>query len=163
MTISQAYIIDDIYNMIHSLFVKLVANTVPWTSWAVYRGFPDIEVLKSFAKPVIYIEPPKLVDKMQQHGGVYRGKYNIIIGWWDDRKTGGPKEVGIIASQMLYLFKYLISLHAITFDVTVRGATISNTTLKAQKVSVEGVQNMRGITTEDKDEFRMECEITLWA
>ena len=163
MSVSQPYIIDDIHNNIHKLFVKLVGNTSPWTRWAVYRGFPDIDVLDSFDKPVIYIMQPNLINTTQQQGGIGRGQYSVIIGWWDDRKTGGPKEVGIITSQMIYLFKYPIALHAITYDITVRGTTTTGTTLSAQKLSVEGITNIRPIATEDKNEFRSECEITLSA
>jgi len=87
----------------------------------------------------------------------------MIIGAWDDRKTGGPEEINIIGSHLLSFFRQSKTLHTTQFDLTLRGVTTSDTTLSNQKVKVDGITSMRDIATEDIKEFRKEFEFSLTA
>lgn len=160
MAVRSAYIIEDIQQCIYNVISKLTSTTAPWTSWTAKLGYPEADVLDQLAKPIIYIMNPVAVNEQWQQGGLYVGFYEMTIGAWDDRKTGGPEEMNIIASALLNLFRNPSSCHAQQFNV-VTDASYTNTTLITQGVRVDGIRGPREIATEEIKEFRFEFTLFL--
>ncbi len=164
MAIRQNYITHDILKCVHALVNKLCSTTSPWTSWTALKGFPESDVFTDFSKPLIYLEDPVLAgDRVLQQGASKRTKeYSMIVGVWDDRKTGGQEEIQMMTSYLMDYFNDPYSCMNATFDVTL-AATNSDTTLYAQGVVIEGINGPRIVSTEDTKEFRREFDLRIIA
>ena len=163
MSVRDTHIIDDIQACFYELIDKLCTTTSPWTSWSVYRGYPKAAVLSQFTKPLIYVMSPKWAGNINQMGGKPAAYYEIVIGMWDDRKTGGTEEINIIASRLFSLFRDPNASHAQAFTVTHGTTTYTDTTLINQRVSVVDTRALRDIETTDEDEFRKELTLKIRA
>jgi len=152
---------DDIQSCFLALFKKLTANVSPWTSWEVVRGWPERDILKHFSKPIIYLEPPFRTGVWRQQAGKSGNIWEMIVGAWDDRKTGGIEEIQIISAHIIDLFNDPQTLFGTTFDVTLGGTTYTDTTLTKQKIRAGEAIGPRTIQTEDLKEFRVEFTVTL--
>jgi len=153
--IRDEYILEDIQKVIVYLFKKMVANT--WTRWEVVFGYPEQDVFEKFTKPFIYVLPPRESGEIQHQGGGHgRNFWELIIGLWDDRQTGGMEEINIQASKIHNFFKTPQTCHAQQFDVTIGSTSYANTTLSAQGIRIQSIQGPRELFTEDIKEFRRE-------
>ena len=155
------YEIDDIQSCYYQMLKALTA--APWSSWNVIRGWPEIEVFNNPSKPFIYVMPPVSVeDWMQQAGGIAGTIWEMIIGCWDGRLTGGPEEIQIIGSQLLALFNNPVTLNKTnTFNVTLGATTYTATELLSQGIETMSIRGPRDIATEDQKEFRSEFTVSL--
>jgi len=163
MSVRETHIFDDIQACFYELINKMVTNTAPWTSWSVYKGYPMIKVLTQFIKPIIYILPPQWAGDIPQQGGKPSAYYEMIIGMWDDRKTGGTEEINIISSRIYSFFRDPAASHAQIFTVVHGATTYTDTTLIAQRVSVVETRGTRDLDTTDEEEFRKEMILKLRA
>lgn len=162
MSVRAAYIILDIHKCIYELIDKLTTATSPWTRWKAVPEYPMEDILKQFAKPVIYIEKPVKIGLIQHQGGLPCGRYKMKLGAWDDRKTGGPEEIDIIDSAIQNLFDNHQTVHTTQFTVTL-DQTYTNTTLITQGIRIEEIDGGREIATVDIKEFRIEHNLYLRA
>jgi len=164
MSVRQNTIVTDIWKCVHALLKKYCDNTAPWSSWDCIKGYPEEERFADFTKPFIYTEDPFPVGDVYMQQGASKGKrlYSIIIGAWDDRKTGGIEEITIMTSRISDLFSDPYTVHTATFDVTLATA-ISDTTLKAQGIRVDAIGGPRKIEIENQKEFRREFELRVTA
>lgn len=163
MTIREASKIEDIQRCVHGLIKKLETATAPWSSWDLVFGYPETSVFEDLAKPFIYVEAPVLVDGVFQHGGGKScGIYTMILGAWDDNKTGRDEEINIISSKILSLFRDPSTCHTTQFDVTL-GSAFTNTTLIGQGIRITGCLGPSIIDGQDLKEFRREFQITIRA
>ena len=151
---------DDIQTAIIGLLVS--KTSAPWTSWTVIRGWPEASVFENLSKPFIYVEHPEFTGRanIMQGGGKYIKNWNMIIGAWDDRKTGGPEEIAIITSQLVNLF-FDSSVHTATFTASVGGTTYTGKTLLEWGIAISPNVTSRAIATEGEKEFRNEVYLTL--
>jgi hypothetical protein len=163
MSVRWNYAIDDIQSCVYSLLKKLATYDAPWTSWYVVRGWPEADVFNNLENPFIFVEEPTFVDSrhLQGAGKPYR-IFEMRIGLWDDRKTGGPEEINIMSSHLLGLFIDPNNCHTETFDVTLDVA-YETTTLLNQGIKIKEIRGPRDIMTEDLKEFRKEFTLTLTA
>jgi hypothetical protein len=106
--------------------------------------------------------PVSVADWMQQGGGIPGTEWEMIIGCWDARLTGGPEEIQIIGSQLLALFNNPVTLNKTnTFNVTLGATTYTTTNLIDQGIETMSIRGPRPIDCEDLKEFRDEFIITL--
>lgn len=162
MAIRENYEVDDIQTLVYSLLLHLAGDTSPWTSWEVIRGFPDVDVFDQFSKPFLYVLMPTTNYAYRHQGGKVGNKmWSLLIGAWDDRKTGGPEEIAIISSRMLGLFGDPQTAHTTTFNCTLGTTTYTNTTLIAQGLRITAVRGPRELFAENIKEFRAEFELEL--
>ncbi len=161
MSIRAAYKSTDIQQCIYQLLKAKTA--APWSSWTVILGWPEDDVYKRFSKPILWVEIPVATGRLDQQGGQSLNRYSMIIGAWDDRKTGGEEEINVISDTITALFEDPKTLHSTsTFNVTT-SAAFTGTTLTAQGVIVEAINGPRVISTEDPKEFRREFEVIIIA
>jgi hypothetical protein len=148
---------------VYQFIAKLITGSAPWTSWTVQKGWPESDVLKHFAKPIIYLDDPLLTEtKYWQMGGLFAYQVSVIVGCYNDRTTGGLEELGIICGHLVEKFLNPSGVRAVTFNVTLGATTFTATTLKGQEIRVQNISGPRGgITTDDLKEFRKELELTL--
>ena len=163
MNIRDDHIIDDL----QQVFVKLLRGrqtVAPWTRWEVIYNFPMGDVLEELDKPVIHVGPPMIVGQgVGSVGGGLRGasRWEIKIGFWDDRKTGSEQELNVMASTVLDFFKKSNVSAVATFDLSLSGTTVSATTLAGEGVRVQNIQGPRIIrAVTDIKEFRCELIVT---
>ena len=164
MTVRQNTIVTDIWKCVYALLNKLCSTTAPWSSWDCIKGYPEADRFADFTKPFVYIEDPMPLSDVYFQQGASKAKrqYSIMVGAWDDRKTGGIEEITIMTSRISDLFSDPYTVHTATFDVTLATA-YSDTTLKAQGISVDGIGGPRKIETENQKEFRREFELRVTA
>lgn len=162
MAVQANKIFDDLQQCIYQLLKKLSTTTAPWTSWSIVLSDAEGSQYGEFTKPFIYVNPPVLTDKLSQQGGRSLGFYEMIIGCWVDRKTGGLEELNIMNSRLFDLFDDSKTAHTTQFTVTTNAAH-TDTTLLAQGVRVEGILGPRSIPVEDRKESRTEVTIYLIA
>ena len=162
MTVQANKIYDDLQQCIYQLLKKLTTTTSPWTSWTVVLADRETMIYGEFTKPTIYVTPPVLTDKQWQQGGKALGYYEMIIGCWLDRKTGGPEECNIMNSRLSNLFNDPQTVHTTQFTVTTDAENV-DTTLIDEGVRVEGLIGPRSIPVEDRKEIRTESTIYLIA
>ena len=153
------YIVKDIQKILWSLFKSLSS---PWTDWEIILDYPDQSVFEEFTKPFIYIEKPMIVNTREQQGGMRSHDWELIIGCWVDRKTGGPGEINIITSRLIALFDDPKTLGTTKFDVTLGATTTEDTTLVLQGIKFLNIMGPREIIKDtDLKEFRNEITITV--
>ena len=89
----------------------------------------------------------------------------MIIGVWDDRKTGGPEEINLMSSRILELCNDPKAVnYTNTFTVTLGSDTYADTNLSSQNLYIEGISGPREInTTVDLMEFRREFSLVISA
>jgi len=156
----SGYEIDDIQTCIYQL-LKAKA-TSPWTAWDYIRGWPEGLVFETFTKPFIYVMAPTLVGSWPQQGGLPGSIWNMIIGAWDDRKTGGPEEIQIITSQLLNLFRDRQASHyTATFTCALGSTTYTSKNLIYHEIAIIRAVGPREIVTEDEKEFRNEITLEI--
>jgi hypothetical protein len=155
----DAYIIDDIQNVILSYFKSLSA---PWTSWELIADYPAAERFEVFTKPIIYFCAPTIESKNRQYGGKIGYNFNMIIGVWTDIVTGGPGELNVINSNFLSVFADSKTMNTGTFPVTFGATTYANQTLVLQGVKITNVDGPREIQMNtDLKEWRSELTIQI--
>jgi hypothetical protein len=137
-------------------------NSSPWSSWKVIKGYPESDVFTDLGTPIIFTESPRRISTniVQQGGNREKEFYEIRLGVWDDRKTGGVEEINIISGRILDLFENKYDVHTATFDVTL-GSAFPDTTLMAQGIRVEDIAGPREIATTNTKEFRHEFNIRI--
>jgi hypothetical protein len=163
VTIREASKIEDIQRCVHGLIKKLETATAPWSSWGLVFGYPETSVFENLSKPFIYVEAPTLVDFVYQQGGGKKcGIYTMLLGAWDDNKTGRDEEINIISSKIISLFNDPSTCHTTQFDVTL-GSAYTNTTLIGQGIRITGCLGPSIIDGQDLKEFRREFQITIRA
>ena len=151
--------ITDTWKCINAL---LNNQSAPFTSWKIIKGWPESDVFTDFGSPFIFTESPIQIGYNTPHQGGERAEefYEMKIGLWDDRKTGGVEEITIMSGRILNLFGNMDTVHSATFDVTL-GSAFSNTTLLSQGVRIEDIKGPRNIATENPKEFRREFTLRL--
>jgi len=160
MSVRDDYIIEDIQKVLVYLFKEMVATT--WTRWGVVFGWPEQDVFEKFNKPFIYELTPQESGEIQQQGGGHgRNFWELIIGLWDDRQTGGIEEINIMSSKLHNFLKTPQICHTQQFDVTLGDTVYTNTTLSTQGLRVQSIQGPREIFTEDIKEFRREFTLII--
>jgi hypothetical protein len=159
MTIRAAYATEDIQKCIFKCINAMSGFSSRWT---VILGWPNTDAFKKLAKPFIYVLDPVPVNKIFHQGGIPFRFYEMIIGIWDDRKTGGSEEINLMTSNILNNFEDSKTLHSTKFTVTL-DSTYTDTTLHLRAISVLGITGPRDIATEDLKEFRKEFTILLKA
>ena len=153
------YIVEDIQKILWSLFKSLSS---PWTDWEIILDYPDQSVFEEFTKPFIYVEKPMIVNTFQQQGGTRSHDWEMTIGFWDDRKTGGPGEINIMTSRFIALFDNPQTLATAKFTVVLGATTTANTTLVSQGLKFKNITGPREIIKDtDLKEFRNEITVTL--
>lgn len=164
MAIRANYIIDDIQRCIFELFEYLCDNTSPWTDWQVCYGYPETDVFEQFTKPFIYVEAPAQVFTRSMQAGKPIRQWEMLIGVWDDRKTGGTEEINLMCSRILELFSDPKAVnYTNTFNVTIGTTSFTGTNLTTQNIYVIGIDGPRNLFTEDIKEFRREFTVTIKA
>ena len=158
--IRATHIIDDIQQSIYQLLTKLTASS-PWSDWTIKIGFPEEEVFDQFAKPIIYIESPIQVGKIQQQGqSAVNRRWRITIGTWLDRKHGGTEELNIIGSKLLSLFEDPRTACVLTtFNITLGTTVYTATNLTALGIFIDGIEGPTPINATDEKEFRDEFSL----
>ncbi len=126
--------VDDIQQVVYSLFNYLSETVSPFTDWDVILNYPDTKIFENFEKPIIYIESPKPVATFGFQGGENINNWSLIIGLWVGREHGGPGELNIMESQMLSYFNNLKKFYEITFPVELGGDTFTDQTLFTQGI-----------------------------
>jgi len=158
------YKVEDIQRVIWALFKSGLDSTSPWSSWDYILNYPDQTVFEEFTKPFIYFESPVIISHIHQQGGKLIHDWEMIIGIWDDRKTGGPGEINIITGYMLGLLSDPKTMNTKTFSVILGGTTYNNQTLVLQNIKITGFTGPREILKNtDEKEFRNEIVIQLRA
>lgn len=163
MSVRQNMIEEDIEMCIYELLDEMTEGSAPWTRWTAKLGYPEEDVLKNLSTPVIYTETPRFIDEVKQQGGLGIGKYQMYMGAWDDRKTGGKKEINIISSRILNLFRNPQTVHTTTFTVILGATTYTDTDLMTMKIRIEGIQDLGEKATVDTKEFRQEYRLFIRA
>ena len=163
MAIRRAKSVEDVQRVIYYLISKLTSATSPWTKWDVVLGYPDTQVFENFDKPFIYVMAPIVIDKVWQMAGKPVFLWQMTLGCWDDRKTGGDEMINIMGSTMLDFFTDPQTCHTQQFDVTIGGTVYTDTTLVNQGVMVTDINGPFPRFTEDMQEFRTESDLLLKA
>jgi len=166
MALLEGQELKDIQNCFFGLFSYLEANTAPWTSWSVKKGWPDKEIKAGTLpskKPILWVELPiPIEDEQTQQGGRSLYWYAMRVGVITDTQSGGPLELGEMISRVLALFRNPQTLHSDSiFNVTINNVAIVGTNLITQGIRVQNITG-REIETEDPDRFRYEFIITLY-
>lgn len=159
MAIREAYKHYDIHTCIHALLNGY--STAPWDDWTVKIGWPDVEISGDFSPTIYVLEPIKTDDIEMFCGGKPLNRWQMIVGFWLLRDDGGYDEMSIWVSQMLYKFQDRAGIHAETFDVTLGTTSYENTTLKAQKIAIDGIAGPSVDMAEDKNQIRKEMTLFL--
>ncbi len=157
------YEIEDIQNCINAIINAKITAGAPWSSWECIREFPEEAVFK-LAKPIIYVESPvKIQTGTEQQGGGKNGAiWEMIIGAWDDRKTGGTEEINIIGSALIDFFSDVKAcMNDATFTTSIAGTSYSSKTLIFHGIIIDSINGPRKIFTQDDKEFRIETTLTL--
>lgn len=150
---------DDILTAITFLLKSKTSS--PWSSWTVIRGWPEIAVFNNLSTPFIYVEHPQLTGVLMQAGGGKSSKsWEMRIGCWDDRKTGGPQECAIMMSTLINLLSDP-AVHTDTFTAAVGGTTYTGKTLLDWGIAISPSMTSRDIYTEAEKEFRAELILSL--
>lgn len=157
----DGYQVEDILRCIKAVIDSKVSATAPWTSWTTVLEYPESTVFELLSKPFIYIESPALTRSIPQQGGIPGSEWEMILGAWDDRKTGGPEEINIIGSQILKLFRDPQTLHTATFTLALGGTTYTSKTLLYHGIQVIDIRGPQKMFTEEDKEFRIEFILTL--
>ena len=161
MSIRRTYLIDDVQKCVFQLLRQLANTESPWTSWDVVEGYPEERVAGEFDEPFVYVLKPVVSTVYKQQGGLPSYLMEMIIGMWDDRKTGGPEELNIIASHILELFMNPQTLNTTTFTITLGTTTYTNTTLAAQGIRINNIEGPEEVEVTDVKEFRGEFTLFL--
>jgi len=158
--IRAGYEIDDIQTVLVAL---LKANTsAPWSSWEVIRAWPDNEQFTKITKPIIYVDRPQFTESIIQQGGTPGTMWECDIGLWDDNRTGGSEEIGIMQSQLLAFFRARHTLHQKTFTVTLGTTTYTATTAWKQGLNIKSILPARTLDNDaENNNFRVEHGITI--
>ena len=148
--------------------LKSLQTAVPWSTWTIIFGYPNSTQIKAADKGVVYVEEPILTtgaESYQFGGGEPRNIWALRIGFWGFIDSGGRSRAGTWATQMVTLIQTKAALFAYKFDVEIASTTFSDTTLGAQGVWLDTISGPRPITgqAEDKNDYRLEFEITLKA
>ena len=93
-------------------------------------------------------------------GGHPSGYWTMIIGLWDDRKTGGYEEIGVMKGILYNFFNTPSNCNQYQFNVTL-DITYNNTTLLAQGMPTNAIENIRDIGTNKDKEFRAEVNLVI--
>ena len=161
MSVRAGYEIEDIQRVVHAV-INSKTSASPWNGWTVILGWPESEVLNNLAKPVIYVEPPTMVATATHQGGMSSGVWEMIVGCWDDRKTGGTQEINIMGSQLLNFFRDKKASHdTAKFTITLGSTTYTSKDLIDMGVNVIQIVGPRDIATVDLKEFRTEFILTI--
>ncbi len=160
--IREAYKVYDIHKVMYELLTELTTTTVPWTDWATVYGWPETEVFDKLDKPFIYVLKPQKSGNVWQQGGLTMRTYEMYIGGWDDRNTGGPATISVIDSAITAFFENPQTCHSTEFTVTL-DSTYTNTTIKEMGIVVENISGGEWKDVGDKNEFRIEFVLTLRA
>jgi len=155
MAVRATEIIEDCQRCIEALIAKLCSTTVPWTSWTSTLGRPETDRWE-LASSFIYTMEPYFVEITgQQQGGSSLAIYEVIIGTWNNRKSGGAEEINIMTSRIQNLFQ-VPATWSTAFTITINSVVFTDTTLRAQGIGILGITGARQIETEEKKEFRNE-------
>ncbi len=161
MSIRRTYLIDDVQKCVFRLLRQLTGAESPWTSWNVIEGYPEDRVFEEFDKPFIYVLKPVVTGAYRQQGGLPNYLMEMVIGMWDDRKTGGPEEINIIGSHLLELFMNPQSLYSKKFNVTLGTTSFTDTTLAAQGLRIKNIKGPKELKVKAVKEFRREFTLFL--
>ena len=164
MAIRTTHQIDDIQTCIYTMLNSLTTSS-PWSSWQVIRGYPETDVFERFTKPFIWVEAPYQTSITYQQGGLGTRNWELVIGVWADRSTGGNQEVAIMAGRLMYLLQDPQTVNRnTTFNLTLGGTSYTATYLSAQGVFVTGATGPRDINIiTDIKEFRQEILVQIEA
>jgi len=158
----DAYKIEDMLWVLRALIASK-QSAAPWSRWEIILGWPETNVFEELTKPFIYLlEPQKIRDIKQIGGGKSLAVWEMILGAWDDRKTGGTGEINIIASHLLDLFGD-DSTHALTFTVSIGGTAYTSKTLTDHGIQIVSITGPFPRAVTDLKEFRYEFNLTLRA
>lgn len=152
MSIRNARKAYDSQKCIYQAIKKKCDNNAPFTSWTPILSYPQTDIWNDH-ESIIYLEDPVNTDVKWHQGGRNMTGFNMMIGAWTVRKTGGEEEVIIMADELVNLFTDHKALHQVTFDVTTDNS-YSDTTLNAQGVQIQNISVASGIETEGLDGFR---------
>lgn len=162
MSVRAGYEIEDIQRVVHAVIAAKITGGAPWSSWTAILGWPESDVLNNLSKPVIYVEPPTMIARTVQQGAMSSGVWEMIVGCWDDRKTGGTQEINIIGSQLLNFFRDKKTSHDTTkITITLGSTTYTSKDLIDMGVNVISIVGPREIATTDLKEFRTEFILTI--
>ena len=153
----------DIWKCIDAVMVKQ-KSAAPWLSWKIIKGWPESNVFTDLGSPFIFLESPIQIGYNTPQQGCNKTQefFEMKIGLWDDRKTGGVEEISIMSGRILDFFGDMRKCHTATFNVAM-GTAYTNTTLISQGVVIETVSGPRMIQTENPKEFRREFTLQLRA
>ena len=155
--------IVDIWKCVHAFLNKKRASA-PWSSWKIIKGWPESDVFTDLGSPFIFTESPIQIGYNTPQQGARRSEefFEMKIGLWDDRKTGGIEEISILSGRVLDTFGDMYGVHTATFDVTLASAH-TDTTLLEQGITIEDIRGPRNIATENPKEFRREFTLRIRA
>jgi len=152
---------EDIQRCVYQMLNELTGS--PWTDWEIILSYPETDVFEQFTKPFIYVEPPFKFEDYFQQGGRESTDWEMVIGSWDDNKTGSQEEINIISSHLDNLFMDAKRCNNTeTFTITLGSTEYADTDLITMGVRVLSVKNTREIA-ENKDikEFRRELTLEI--
>ena len=147
----------DSQKCLYEVIKKKCDNDAPWTSWSPLLGYPESEIWDDH-DAIIYVLIPVKTDEKWVQGGLHFSSFNIKIGVWTTRRTGGEEEIQIISDELENLFTNPATLNAVTFNI-VTDATYTGTTLSTQGLQIVGVVGTNPIATVDVKEFRRELTV----
>ncbi len=160
--IRQNFSVSDTQAAIFALLKKLTGTVAPWSSWEALLGYPEGEKF-AFAKQLIYVMPPVKAGYIPQQGGRSATIWEMALGVWGkggEGGTGGEAEADIAAGHLLDLFG-CPDAYAVTFNLTLGATSYTNTTLRAQGITLTGTSGPILVPVEEPLEFRREISMSL--
>lgn len=155
----DGYIIEDLQHVVWTFFKSLSS---PWNAWDHVLGYPEQEIFENFTKPIIYYCAPQISYTKMQYGGKKKNDYEMIVGIWLDRDTGGQGELNIICSKFIQMINDPQTLHTTKFTLVLGATTYTNQTLTLQGVKIFDIRGPREIIkNNDLKEFRNEIVLLI--
>ncbi|MBN2410842.1 hypothetical protein JXQ31_04055 [candidate division KSB1 bacterium] len=155
------HIIYDILTSFTALFEQFKSDTAPFKDWQIVREYPAATVLDNMTKPIIYLKAPILTGRRYYQGGRCGLDFEIVIGFHNDKTTGGAEERAIAESAVLNLLNDSKAVHTKSFDVQFGNTVYPEQTLTLQGIRVSEVTGPFREVDEKEDEFNSEFRVKL--
>ena len=142
--------------------LKDLQSAAPWSRWQIVRGYPNATILDNFSNLTIYVMAPTWFSPGIANQGAKKSTNNwqITIGVWADKKTGGVEETLIATSRIMDFFGDVTKWAQTEFNVTLGSTAYTDTTLIDQGINIFDVSGPQEILNNvDTNEFRNEFTI----
>ena len=158
MSVRQTHIIYDLVECFYQLFSKLKTESRPWNSWTVEKKWPEQEMFTDKSAFLIIGEPIR-VGSIDMHGGMGKAQWEMDVGMWITRKSGGDAEIKYMASALHSFFNNPNDCNTKQFTVSLGGTAYTDKTLLQMGIHINGIAGPENIPTEDLKEFRKQVTL----